>query len=92
MSAQSDELEKAVTRLQSMLRDVWDECPPDLEAASGVSLLDLGVDSLTLVTLLDRVEREFHVTWDADDPPGADSSLRTLARLAVGAGPHGVVP
>jgi clorobiocin biosynthesis protein CloN1 len=74
----SVELEHALTRLEVILGEVWDEHlggPIDCDA----SLLSVGVDSLTLVILLDRVENEFRTEWDPDKPPSAFSSLRSLA-------------
>lgn len=84
MSTSSVELEHVIARLQSILKEVWDEHPVDAPVDRNASLLSLGVDSLTLVTLLDRVEADLQVEWDPDDPPGAYSSLHTIAYLAVG--------
>lgn len=84
MRTSSAELEHVLARLQSILKDVWDEHPVGVSMDGDASLLSLGVDSLTLVILLDRVERELHIEWDPDDPPSAYSSLHSIANLAVG--------
>ncbi|WP_406274789.1 phosphopantetheine-binding protein [Streptomyces sp. NBC_00191] len=82
------ELEHALTRLEAILVEVWDEHsgrPIDRDA----SLLSIGVDSLTLVILLDRVESEFRAEWDPDKPPSAFSSLRSLAESVTTEQPDG---
>jgi clorobiocin biosynthesis protein CloN1 len=78
MSTRSDEV---LAHLQSMLKEVWDEYPAGTPVDSDASLLSLGVDSLTLVILFDRVEREFALPPDLDDLPGAHSSLRAIASV-----------
>jgi clorobiocin biosynthesis protein CloN1 len=83
VSTKSAELEHVLARLQSILKEVWDEHPAEGPVDTDASLLSLGVDSLTLVTLLDRVEGEFRVEWDPDNPPGAYSSLHSIASSAV---------
>ncbi|MEU9165459.1 phosphopantetheine-binding protein [Streptomyces sp. NPDC048424] len=80
----STELEHVLTRLESLLVEVWDELPDGTPVPHDVSLLDLGVDSLTLTILLDRLENEFRVEWDADRPPSAFSSLLSLAESVTG--------
>jgi clorobiocin biosynthesis protein CloN1 len=74
--------EEVLARIHMLLLEVWDERPAEGTVDSDESLLSLGVDSLTLVILLDRVEREFHVVWDPADPPGAYSSLQSIANAA----------
>ncbi|OKK04766.1 hypothetical protein AMK26_15865 [Streptomyces sp. CB03234] len=76
-----------LARLETLLREVWDEYPAGEPVDRDASLLSLGVDSLTLVILLDRVEREFRVAWDPGNPPGAFSSLRSLAELVAAGSP-----
>jgi len=78
----------ALTRLDTLLEEVWDEYPADARVDHDATLLDLGVDSLTLVTWLDRVENEFYMEWDPADPPNGYSSLRSIARCAVGLVPR----
>ncbi|MQY04648.1 flavin reductase [Actinomadura macrotermitis] len=91
MSTKGAELEHVLDRLRSLLKEVWDEHPADLPVDGDATLLSLGVDSLTLVSLLDRVEAEFHTAWDPDDPPDAYSSLRSIAIAAspAASGPAG---
>ncbi|MFD5327769.1 acyl carrier protein [Streptomyces sp. NPDC127092] len=71
--------EHALIHLEAILREVWDEHPGDAAIDRTRSFLDLGVDSLTLMILLDRVESEFQVDWDPERPPTARSSLLFLA-------------
>lgn len=75
----SAELEHVITRLEEILVEVWDEHPGGKPIDRDASFLSLGVDSLTLVNLLDRIEREFRPEWDMDNPPSAFSSLHSLA-------------
>jgi acyl carrier protein len=78
--------EQILDRLESILREVWDDLPADGQVDREAPLLGLGVDSITLVTLLDKVEAEFSATWDQNSPPGTHSSLRSIAELlTVGA-------
>ncbi|MBO3741370.1 phosphopantetheine-binding protein [Actinoplanes flavus] len=83
MTTQDAAHDMVLTRLRALLIEVWDEHPAEESLDSDASLLNLGVDSLTLLSLLDRIEAEFHPHWDADDPPSAYSSLRSLARAAA---------
>ncbi|WP_179166673.1 acyl carrier protein [Streptomyces sp. CB03238] len=76
-----------LARLESLLREVWDEPPAGEPVDRDASLFSLGVDSLTLVILLDRIESEFRVAWDPDNPPGAFSSLCSLAELVAAGSP-----
>ncbi|WP_242886353.1 flavin reductase [Actinomadura litoris] len=92
MSTKGAELDHVLDRLRALLREVWDEHPADLPVDGDATLLSLGVDSLTLVSLLDRVEAEFHTAWDPDDPPGAYSSLRSIAVAASPAAPPAAPP
>ncbi|CAM3838110.1 cytochrome P450 [Nocardiopsis rhodophaea] len=80
---QSTEHDQVLDRLESILREVWDDHPADGQVDREASFLRLGVDSITLVTLLDKVEAEFRVTWDHDSPPGPHSSLRSVADLVT---------
>ncbi|MFF4037020.1 acyl carrier protein [Streptomyces sp. NPDC001816] len=73
------ELEHVITRLEAILVEVWDEHPGGEPIDRDASFLNLGVDSLTLVHLLDRIESDFHPEWDPDNPPSAFSSLLSLA-------------
>lgn len=73
----------ALARISAVLREVWDEHPADGPVDVDAPFLRVGLDSLTLVILLDRVEREFGVRWDPDDPPGPFSTLRSLAERAA---------
>ncbi|WP_305787998.1 serine hydrolase [Symbioplanes lichenis] len=70
-------------RLDSLLREVWEQHPADGPIPGDASFLDLGVDSLTLVLLLDKVGAEFRIDWDTEASPGATSSLRSLADLVL---------
>ncbi|MDQ0585645.1 phosphopantetheine-binding protein [Streptomyces rishiriensis] len=72
-----------LARLDSLLREVWDQLPADVPVQSDASFLSLGVDSLTLVLLLDKVGSEFHIDWETETSPGAASSLRSLSDLVV---------
>ncbi|MEU7603919.1 phosphopantetheine-binding protein [Streptomyces sp. NPDC040724] len=80
----STELEHVLTRLEALLAEVWDDLPDGTPVPRDASLLSLGVDSLTLTILLDRLENEFRVAWDADRPPSAFSSLLSLAESVTG--------
>ncbi|MEV6315547.1 acyl carrier protein [Streptomyces sp. NPDC051776] len=82
-------LEHVLTRLKTMLVEVWDECPGGEPIDHEASLLSLGVDSLTLMILLDRIENEFCTEWDPDNPPTAFSSLLTLAESVTTGQPDG---
>ena len=77
-----------LARLDSILRDVWDQRPADTPVENDASFLSLGVDSLTLVLLLDKVATEFHIDWDTETSPGAASSLRSLSDLVVRRNSH----
>ncbi|MBT2399845.1 acyl carrier protein [Streptomyces sp. ISL-100] len=85
----SAKLEHALARLETILVEVWDEYPGGGPVDHDASLLSLGVDSLTLVMLLDRLESEFHAEWDPDRPPSAFSSLRSLAESVTSEQPDG---
>jgi hypothetical protein len=67
-----------LARLESILAEVWDEHPAGGPVDCEASLMSLGVDSVTLVTLLDRAAGELGFGWDPDNPPGAHSSLRSI--------------
>ncbi|MFF2046096.1 acyl carrier protein [Kitasatospora sp. NPDC058170] len=71
--------ENVLARLEEILAEVWDDHAEGEPIDRGASLLELGVDSLTLMILLDRMEGEFHVAWDPEHPPSAFSSLLSLA-------------
>jgi clorobiocin biosynthesis protein CloN1 len=86
VSTGSAEVEHVLARIWSILAEVWDEHPVEVPVDSEASLLSLGIDSLMLVTLLDRIQREFAFDWDPDDPPGAHSSLHSIAHRAVPSG------
>ncbi|MGA8117479.1 MAG: acyl carrier protein [Actinocatenispora sp.] len=83
METHDPEAERVLARLESMLTEVWDQRPTGVPVDSDASLLSLGVDSLTLVLLLDKVEAEFRVDWDTSAPPGAFSSLRSIANFVA---------
>ncbi|GAA1403717.1 hypothetical protein GCM10009639_48900 [Kitasatospora putterlickiae] len=74
---------QVIARLDAILREIWDPPLADVPVRSDASFLSLGVDSLTLVLLLDRVASEFHIDWDAETSPGAASSLRSISDLVV---------
>lgn len=76
----------AVARLESILVEIWDEHPAAGPVDREASLVSLGVDSVTLVTLLNRAESELGFRWDMDNPPGAHSSLRSIASCLPGEG------
>jgi acyl carrier protein len=68
-------------RLCELLDEVWDERPAGREIDADAPLTGFGVDSLTLVLLLDRVAQEFGVDWERAAGAGAAGSLRSLAEL-----------
>src|SRR4051794_14119347 len=59
------ELEYVLARLEMLLNDVWDERPADAAMSVTTPLVSLGVDSLTLALLFEKVGREFHIDWNA---------------------------
>ncbi|MGX1027386.1 clorobiocin biosynthesis protein CloN1 [Streptomyces ambofaciens] len=72
-----------LARIDSLLREVWDDLPADVPVDRDASFLSLGVDSLTLVLLLDKVGAEFGIDWETEVSPGAASSLRSISDLVV---------
>jgi acyl carrier protein len=85
------ELEHVITRLEAILVEVWGDHPGDEPIDRAASFLNLGVDSLTLVHLLDRIESEFRPEWDPDNPPSAFSSLLSLAGSMTAQKPDGAI-
>lgn len=69
--------------IEAVLRDIWDELDDDRPIDPDTSLLQFGVDSILLVTLLNRVEAELGVEWDPGTSPSEFESLRSIARLAA---------
>lgn len=85
MGTKNADLEHVLTRIESMLKDAWawDERPADLPVDFDASLLSLGIDSLTLAILLDKVGKEFQIDWEVETSPCAVGSLRSIAALVV---------
>lgn len=83
MVSGSTELEHVLTRLEMLLNDVWDQRPAGAATSATAPLVSLGVDSLTLALLLEKVSREFHIEWTADTRPDGVISLRSLADLVL---------
>lgn len=77
------ELEHVLTRLEMLLNDVWDQRPAGAATSATAPLASLGVDSLTLALLLEKVGREFHIDWTVDTRPGGAISLRSIADLVL---------
>jgi clorobiocin biosynthesis protein CloN1 len=77
------ELEYVLARLEMLLNDVWDERPADAAMSVTTPLVSLGVDSLTLALLFEKVGREFHIDWNAETSSGAASSLMSIADLVL---------
>lgn len=77
------DLEHVLTRLEMLLNDVWDHRPAGVATSATAPLVSLGVDSLTLALLLDKVGREFHINWTADTSPDGAISLRSIADLVL---------
>jgi clorobiocin biosynthesis protein CloN1 len=85
------ELDHVVSRLEAILAEVWDEHAGGGPIAHDASFLSLGVDSLTLMHLLDRIDSEFRPEWDPENPPSAFSSLLSLAASMAWEQPGGAV-
>jgi clorobiocin biosynthesis protein CloN1 len=68
-------------RLCALLEELWDERPAGRLIDTDAPLTGLGVDSLTLVLLLDRIAHEFGVDWEQAAAVGVGGSLRSLAEL-----------
>lgn len=83
MVTRNSEFKHVIVRLEFILNEVWDQRPAGASVDINASLLSLGVDSLTLVLLLDKVGSEFHIDWDAEVSPSAVSSLSAIADLVV---------
>jgi clorobiocin biosynthesis protein CloN1 len=83
MASGRTELEHVLTRLEMLLNDVWDQRPAGAATSATAPLVSLGVDSLTLALLLEKVGREFHIDWTADTRPGEAISLRSIADIAL---------
>lgn len=83
MAAKNTDPEHVLARLQSILGEVWEQRPADVAIQRDASFLELGVDSLTLVLLLDKVAAEFRIDWERETSPGTASSLRSLSALVV---------
>jgi clorobiocin biosynthesis protein CloN1 len=77
------DFEQVITRLEKLLNDVWDQRPAGATTSAPASLMSLGVDSLTLALLLEKVGREFHLDWTADALPEGAISLRSIADLVL---------
>jgi clorobiocin biosynthesis protein CloN1 len=77
------EFEQVITRLEMLLDDVWDQRPAGAATSATAALVNLGVDSLTLALLLEKVGREFHIDWTADTHPDGEISLRSIADLVL---------
>jgi clorobiocin biosynthesis protein CloN1 len=77
------EFEQVITRLEMLLDDVWDQRPAGAATSATAPLVNLGVDSLTLALLLEKVGREFHIDWTADTHPDGEISLRSIADLVL---------
>ncbi|MFF5496687.1 phosphopantetheine-binding protein [Streptomyces aquilus] len=88
MVTKNTDQEQVLARLDSLLREVWDQHPAHVPIQSDMSFLNLGVDSLTLVLLLDKVASEFHIEWTEETSPGAASSLRSISALVVRRNSH----
>ncbi|MFG2126912.1 phosphopantetheine-binding protein [Streptomyces sp. NPDC048751] len=77
------ELEHVLTRLETLLNNIWDQRPAGVAVSATAPLVSLGVDSLTLALLLDNVGREFHIDWTAGNRLGGAISLRSIADLVL---------
>jgi len=77
------EFEQVLTRLETLLDEIWDQRTSDAVISATAPLVSLGVDSLTLALLLEKAGREFEIDWTTGTPPGEAISLRLLADLAV---------
>ncbi|MFL6117943.1 MAG: phosphopantetheine-binding protein [Catenulispora sp.] len=77
-----------LARLETLLDEVWDTRPADRSAPvdHDLPLPSLGIDSLTLILLLDRVGSEFGIDWEHEPEAAAVGSLRSLADLVVRVG------
>jgi acyl carrier protein len=80
MTAQPDSY---LIRIEAILREIWDELDDEKPIDPDAPLLQLGVDSILLVTLLSRAETELGVEWDPSTPPSEFESLRSIARIAA---------
>jgi clorobiocin biosynthesis protein CloN1 len=76
------EIEHVLTRLETLLDDVWDQRPAGAATSVTAPLVSLGVDSLTLALLLEKVGKEFDVDW-TETRPGEAISLRSLADIVL---------
>ncbi|MET8945693.1 phosphopantetheine-binding protein [Streptomyces sp. NPDC004542] len=83
------ELEHVLTRLETLLNDVWDQRPADVTVSATAPLVSLGVDSLTLALLLDNVGKEFHIDWTSGTRLDGAVSLRAIADLVLRRGGGG---
>ncbi|MFF4018727.1 phosphopantetheine-binding protein [Streptomyces sp. NPDC001843] len=77
------EPEHVLTRLETLLNNVWDQRPAGVAVSATAPLASLGVDSLTLALLLENVGREFHIDWTAGTRLGGAISLRSIADLVL---------
>jgi len=77
------EFEHVLARLETLLNEVWDQRPAGAAMSATAPLVSLGVDSLTLALLLEKVGKEFEIDWTTDTSPGEVISLRSLADLVV---------
>jgi clorobiocin biosynthesis protein CloN1 len=71
--------QQILTRLESLLKEVCDDCQTGPAVDADAPLSSLGVDSLTLMLLLDRAAKEFDVEWGSDTPAEAVGSLAAIA-------------
>lgn len=83
MATKNTDPEHVLARLDALLREVWGRLPAEVPIRNDASLISLGVDSLTLVLLLDKVAAEFDIDWDTETSPGAASSLRSISVLVL---------
>lgn len=74
-------------RIESILREIWAEIG-DKPIDPDVPLLQLGVDSILLVTLLGRAEEELDLEWDPGTSPSEFETLRSIADLAARCASH----
>lgn len=82
----STRAELILDRLSALLDELWDERPAGRVIDTDAPLSALGVDSLTLVLLLDRLAHEFGVDWEQAAAVGVGGSLRSLADLIASPG------
>jgi hypothetical protein len=81
METTSTDTRQLLARLSALLDEVWDERPAGHVIDADVPLTGQGVDSLTLVLLLDRTADEFGVDWEQAAGVSVTGSLRSLAEL-----------